>query len=600
MLVVTCSLALLGMATTTRASITPTGEVNPIYDATDPWDVGGDLIVGETGSGSLLLDGGSVVNNVNSYLGNSSSAEGTVTVSGEDSEWYSESDLVIGNEGTGTLNIADGGMVHAYQYILGYQAGAQGTLNLTGSSYQVFNVYQMFVGYYGTGTVNVQAEDLTTSSYMGVAVGYQEGAQGTVHVSGPNATWNVANTGVGVYGTGQLIIDQGGTVNVSGSYPNIGVSIGLMADGTGTLTVTGQGSSLTCSYIQVGQYGNGTLNILDGANVNSRIVHIGENGIYSEGTVNIDGDDSRWAINDGLLMGGLGHDGKGTVNQNGGVVTVDGVGIYMAYSSGSRTYYNLNSGTLDMLGNKIRVASGTDYGFNFNGGRLLNAGTIDYKNTFKQDGGILSPGGSIGQTEIVSGYDLNAGTVEIELGGTGNTHDVVTSGGDINIALTGTTLDLPWIGAMGAGTYTVMESTGGVLTGMFEHVTGIGLYPGLVDVTYTSNAVLVTLNWDYLPGDLNADGYVGLDDLAPVLSHWNQTVAVGDLSVGDISADGYIGLDDLQVLLDHWNTGTLPTQGDVAVGGAVIPEPGAGVLLGVGVLGVLRRRCRDKSRRFMG
>ena len=69
-----------------------------------------------------------------------------------------------------------------------------------------------------------------------------------------------------------------------------------------------------------------------------------------------------------------------------------------------------------------------------------------------------------------------------------------------------------------------------------------------------------------LPGDLNGDGYVGLDDLQPILDHWNQTVTLGDSLQGDVSGpggsgpDGYVGLDDLQPVLDHWNSGTLPSS----------------------------------------
>ena len=75
-----------------------------------------------------------------------------------------------------------------------------------------------------------------------------------------------------------------------------------------------------------------------------------------------------------------------------------------------------------------------------------------------------------------------------------------------------------------------------------------------------------------LEGDLNGDGYVGLDDLQPILDHWNQYVTVGDVSMGDIAGpggsgpDGYVGLDDLQPVLDHWNEGALPID-------SAIPEP---------------------------
>ena len=95
-----------------------------------------------------------------------------------------------------------------------------------------------------------------------------------------------------------------------------------------------------------------------------------------------------------------------------------------------------------------------------------------------------------------------------------------------------------------------------------------------------------------IPGDLNGDGYVGLDDLQPILDHWNQNVTVGDATMGDIAGpngtapDGYVGLDDLQPVLDHWNEGTLPTPP------SIVPEPGALSLLAAGAGGLCFWRKR--------
>ena len=115
---------------------------------------------------------------------------------------------------------------------------------------------------------------------------------------------------------------------------------------------------------------------------------------------------------------------------------------------------------------------------------------------------------------------------------------------------------------------------------LYGHTSTIGI---AVD-TYAQPAAI--------SGDLNGDGYVGLDDLQPILDHWNQAVTVGDASKGDIAGpggsvpDGYVGLDDLQPVLDHWNTGTLPQPS------TTIPEPGALVLLGMAATGLLGRRRR--------
>ncbi len=86
-----------------------------------------------------------------------------------------------------------------------------------------------------------------------------------------------------------------------------------------------------------------------------------------------------------------------------------------------------------------------------------------------------------------------------------------------------------------------------------------------------------------LPGDLNSDGFVGLDDLDLVLSNWNLNVSPGDALSGDASGDGFVGLDDLDIVLGNWNTGTPPVLADV------IPEPGVGLVM-LGVMPWVMRR----------
>ena len=88
-------------------------------------------------------------------------------------------------------------------------------------------------------------------------------------------------------------------------------------------------------------------------------------------------------------------------------------------------------------------------------------------------------------------------------------------------------------------------------------------------------------------GDLNSDGYVGLDDLQIILDHWNQNVTPGDHTLGDPNGDGYVGLDDLQFVLDRWNAGIAATPAASA-----IPEPAAAWLL-LGLIGVRHRHNRD-------
>ncbi len=79
-----------------------------------------------------------------------------------------------------------------------------------------------------------------------------------------------------------------------------------------------------------------------------------------------------------------------------------------------------------------------------------------------------------------------------------------------------------------------------------------------------------------LEGDLNGDGFVGLDDLDIVLGAWNQNVPPAD-PAADPSGDGFVGLDDLDVVLNNWNAGTPPVT-------STVPEPTGITLLGLGGL----------------
>ncbi len=71
-------------------------------------------------------------------------------------------------------------------------------------------------------------------------------------------------------------------------------------------------------------------------------------------------------------------------------------------------------------------------------------------------------------------------------------------------------------------------------------------------------------------GDLNGDGFVGIDDLNIVLGNWNQSVTSANSLAGDLSGDGFVGIDDLNAVLGNWNTGSPPPSGNQAS----IPEPG--------------------------
>jgi len=162
--------------------------------------------------------------------------------------------------------------------------------------------------------------------------------------------------------------------------------------------------------------------------------------------------------------------------------------------------------------------------------------------------------------EIVAGDTLDAGDIVV-----GDTFELFSGYGSAskfeNFSLGNVTFVLPdgWFAAAGNVDPTI-STVGGtlVLTGLVSAASDI-------------------------PGDANGSGFVDDDDLAVLLSNWEQdagTITVWAL--GDFTGDTDVDDDDLAVLLGNW-TGPPP-------GGAAVPEPATLALLGLGGLSVLRRR----------
>ncbi len=111
----------------------------------------------------------------------------------------------------------------------------------------------------------------------------------------------------------------------------------------------------------------------------------------------------------------------------------------------------------------------------------------------------------------------------------------------------------------------------------------VRVYDNILDAAGLDVVRLENAGSPGLVGDLNSDGFVGIDDLNLVLGNWNLNVPPGD-PLADPSGDGFVGIDDLNQVLGNWNAGTPPT------GGAAVPEPATLALLGLGGVAVLRRR----------
>ena len=105
------------------------------------------------------------------------------------------------------------------------------------------------------------------------------------------------------------------------------------------------------------------------------------------------------------------------------------------------------------------------------------------------------------------------------------------------------------------------------------NIVGGGTLNGVADAFLLRPALL---------GDANLDGTVDVNDLSVVLTQYDKSVGMS-WSTGDFNGDGTVDVNDLSNVLTNYDK----TAGLSAAGVKAVPEPGAIVLLAVGIAGLL-------------
>lgn len=190
----------------------------------------------------------------------------------------------------------------------------------------------LYIGSSQQGELTV-AGGATFSSGGSSFIGAESGSVGTVNIEEAGSTWNNPgySVAVGNFGNGSLSIDDG--ASVTNKHGFIGASTG----GTGAVTVSGVGSTWTNGGIlSVGYGGNGTLSVTGGGTVTSGLSPFDEYSVIgvsanSTGIATIDGAGSSWTVTGYLSVG---SSGDGTLNVTGGA-TVSNTNGYVGYNSGS-------------------------------------------------------------------------------------------------------------------------------------------------------------------------------------------------------------------------------------------------------------------------
>ncbi|MBN1514366.1 MAG: hypothetical protein JXB13_20290, partial [Phycisphaerae bacterium] len=192
--------------------------------------------------------------------------------------------------------------VESDKLYVGYNAAGNGLVEIVGGDASWKTDNAVYAGHKGTGEIRITGGGTLTSS-TGLEVGDRTGSSGRLVVDGTNSTLALGgNITVGDGGTGELLVRNGATVN-AGPYAYIG-----NAGGAGTITV--DGGNLSSTRVRLGNNATslpGTMRVTNGGKVTtSSGVDFGFVADCGHITATVDGADSVWTSY-GLSIGTSGE-----------------------------------------------------------------------------------------------------------------------------------------------------------------------------------------------------------------------------------------------------------------------------------------------------
>lgn len=379
---------------------------------------GGAIYVATAGRGSLNLgDGATATASDVVSIGDQAGSLGAVSLTGQGTKLTAGNTMYVGASGDGSLSMGNGAAASiAGDVSLGDQAGGRGTATLAGQGTTLTADGRLHVGASGTGALTMS--DGASVSAGSVDVGSQAGSGGTIELSGLGTSLAASDIlYVGNSGDGKLTLRDGASASAGGT-----VRIGEDAGSTGTVSLTGTGTMLSASdRLAVGNFGNGTLSILDGAKVDVfGLVGVGTEST-SQGTLTISGQDSALTTT-GPLAVGTGGIGSMTIS-DGATASSDGL-IYVGVRPGGQ-------GTVSLSGQGSTLSAGSTVYFAFAGTANVN---VESGATVATQGQV-SIGELAGSSGIVSvagaGSSLTAGAGGLLVGNLGSGVLTVSNGASV-------------------------------------------------------------------------------------------------------------------------------------------------------------------------
>jgi T5SS/PEP-CTERM-associated repeat protein len=543
---------------------------------------GGFMNVGDRGSGTLDIDGGTV----NILPGSTTAAggfpaagtftsdgittggnggmgiahhvgsDGTVFVSGSgqlniDINATVDTGFGVGQNGHGVLDIFDKGTVSITNggISAGSTLGGDGTIIVgsgDGQGALLVDVGDALssglgIGRQGTGTLDVNAGGTVQVSGGGIGVGSSAGAFGLVQINGGLLEDTTNGLTIGEGGVGTVVLTNSGTISLNGG----GIGVGLSAGAQGLLEISSGGLvTSTTNGANIGEDtgATGTLEILAG-------------GIYNIST---------HGISDGLDAGAT------------GTILVDGTGALLNVST-TDTGFALaigqnGTGFLTVESNGSFAAGNANLDVGQNAG---STGTV-----VVGSGGQISTDGAAG----INVGDLGSGLLTIGSGGTvsaGNFFDIAPNGAASGVVIVngGTLDDKGFFSVGGAGSGTLLVGGHGLVdqTGLDMTIGASSGGNGTVDVnnaTLDTQGVLAVGGAGF--GEMTVSGAGVVNDGTGEVGIGYQSTGTGnvDVSAGTLLAGG------MQVGGFGDGTLTVENQGQVVLNGGTASGLGVGASVG--------------------
>ena len=295
----------LGNATASLGTVTVTG-------ANANLTVSGALIVGDNGIGCITVSNGTL-NAASITLGNATLSFGTLTLTGDSAHLTDSGALFVGVNGIGRLTVSNGSLANVNGVLMGQ--GSRFNANITVDDAHFINLGGLTIGDSSNATFNILAGSDVTAFLVTTAQTVD--AQALLTLTGTNAKLTVDRTLViASAGTSTLSLSGGATLLAQGTGSPDTVVFGQLASANATVTITGLNTGLlSAGNVVVGKAGNATLTLSAGGLLSTASLSLASQA-GSTGTINIGAAPGSSPVAPGSLSAASVFMGNGTATIN--------------------------------------------------------------------------------------------------------------------------------------------------------------------------------------------------------------------------------------------------------------------------------------------